>query len=165
MTVMPYFAERELMNLLRSATPRGSRPAFGSSSTSTSGSIAITPAIATRFFSPRSGDGAHVRQGVQFHHLQGFLYTVMNCLGIKPEICRAKSDVLLHCRGEDLVVGVLKDNANKFPDLTAVLLRDGSPRIRMEPDVGLKMPLKCLNNVLFPAPFEPITAILAFLGR
>ena len=40
----------------------------------------------------------------------------------------------------------------------------GSPRTRTAPEVGLRMPLKCLKRVLFPAPFDPITAILVLRG-
>jgi len=61
-------------------------------------------------------------QVLNAYHPQGFVHPVVDGFGIEPEIRRTKGNVLLNGRGEDLVVRVLEDDTDKFPDLPTVLL-------------------------------------------
>ena len=111
------------MNVTRSWTPCGSSPAVGSSRTSTSGSIAMTPAIATRFFSPAAQVvGDPVGKVFDPDDPEGFMHPVVDRLLIKAKVGRAECHVLLDGRGEDLVVRVLEDDPDKLAHLADVLL-------------------------------------------
>ena len=106
---------------------RGSR--YGSSSTSRLGSIASTVAIATR---RRWPSAELVRRAVGVlahpHRLQRALHAVLD-LGLgEAEVERPERDVLAHGRHEQLVVGVLEDEADAGAQVAHVVVADAQAR-------------------------------------
>ena len=102
---------------ISSRRPRGSRPADGSSNTSTSGSIESTVASATRLRWPRLRrcghpplEAGHPDRG------QRALDAVVDLVLGHAHVQRPERDVLEHGRAEQLVVGILEHEADLGPD-------------------------------------------------
>ena len=104
---------------------RGSRFADGSSSTSRLGCIARTVAIATRRLWPRlSWCGAREPCSSMRTACSARLHAVLDLFAREPEVERAEGDVLAHGRHEQLVVGVLEDQADAGAQVLGVVLAD-----------------------------------------
>ena len=102
---------------MSSRRPRGSRPADGSSNTSTPGSIDRTVASATRFRWPRLSRCGH--PPLEAGHADGCqrpLDAPVDLGLVDAHVERPERDVLEHRRAEQLVVGVLEDEADHRPD-------------------------------------------------
>ena len=138
---------------------RGSRLADGSSSTSRRGRIASTVAIATRRRWPsESWCGARSATSLHPHGGQRLATRSRDLVARAAEVERAEGDVLAHGRHEELVVGVLEDEARRGRAGRARRRRRRAgrrPRARPRP---VSRPLRWSISVVLPAPLGPRTA-------
>ena len=75
------------------------------------------------------------------------------------EVGRPERDVLADGRHEQLVVGVLEDDADPAPDLArGSPCRPAARRPRPCPAPAVRMPLRCSTSVVLPAPLGPSSA-------
>ena len=115
----------------------GSSPLVGSSITRMSGAIASTPAIATRFFSPpdsRYGGLARTCQAPT--RSQRLVHPPFDVGFGQPLVARAERDVVVDRRHEELIVGVLEDQADRAADRGSVSCVSGVSPMRTSPLVG-----------------------------
>ena len=106
----------------------GSRLELGSSSTRISGSIASTVATATRRRWPKERwcGGRSAKSAIPTWSSA----VITRCVEggtLEAEVGRAEGDVLAHAAEEELVVGVLEDDADPAADLLEVLLLHRQP--------------------------------------
>lgn len=140
--------------------PAGSRPAVGSSRMSTWGRMAITPAMAMPALLPAGELERRALEERLVHtgKARGLAHALIDLLRGEPGIFRAEGNVLIHRLLKELVLGILKDEA----DLKAHVARGGlarwmsSPSKSTVPDVGASRPLRCWMNVLLPEPVWPM---------
>ena len=109
------------MRSRNSSRATGSSPATGSSSTRMRGSMASTPANATRRCWPPDSSKALVAQldDVEAHAFQSGFHAAINFVGGKPQVAGTERHVLAHGGGEQLVLGILEHE----PHLAAAGLR------------------------------------------
>ena len=103
----------------------GSRFDDGSSSTRISGRIASTVAMATRRRCPKDRwCGARSARSATPTALSASTTRRLELGAAQPEVGRAERDVVAHGRHEQLVVGVLEDDADPAPHLQQVRVGD-----------------------------------------
>ena len=135
---------------MSSRRPRGSRPADGSSKTRTCGSIDSTVASATRLRWPRL-----IRWGIR--RSKPDIPTAASARSTRSWISssaiahveRAEGDVLEHRRAEELVVGILEDQAHLGPDPPDRRSLDDRAVDPDQPWLGRWMPLRCEHQRAF----------------
>ncbi|OPX69840.1 MAG: hypothetical protein A4E36_00780 [Methanoregulaceae archaeon PtaB.Bin009] len=163
MTVFPCWFSSSRSSMM-SSDPDGSRPLVGSSNTSTSGSIASTPAMATRFFSPPDRWWGGRRPNPErptrprAPSTASFTSSSVNPRLVGPNATSWYTVGEMICRS-----GFWSTN----PTLFRSVLRDarsyemGTLSKRMVPESGRIMPLNIRRIVDFPAPFGPTSAIFS----
>ena len=112
------------------ATPSGSRFAVGSSSSTSPGRIASTPASASRCFCPPESDFVGRSSGTSRPTASSASATRGQISSRRhAEVLAAEGDVVAHLRQHHAGVGVLQHE----PGAAAVRLRAGTPSMRSDP--------------------------------
>ena len=94
--------------------------------------------------------------GAHIHRLQRFLDAAVHFVVLYAQILQSEGNLLLHHRGDDLIVGVLKDHAHLAVDLGQVVVvfyvqsADGNASF-----IGNADPVEMLCKGGFPAPVVP----------
>ena len=165
--MVAFFALRDRRWILPriSERPTGSRPAVGSSRMRTSGSMAMTPAMATRrFWPPESSKGDFssmlLRQAPRTRRLPATRRSTSS--GRQAHVLGAEGDVLVDRLLKQLVLRVLEHQPHLEPGLPGQLL--ALPRCPARPsstvpEVGFSSPFSCWIRVDFPEPVWPMMPI------
>ena len=135
----------------------GSRLDDGSSSTRICGRMASTVATATRRRWPNHRWWGARSRSPPCRPRERLVDPLVEVVAAQAEVGRAERHVVADRRHEQLVVGVLEDDADAAADLRQVPAlvdrqpADGAPI----PAWGRRMPLRCSTRVVLPAPFGP----------
>ena len=144
---------------MSSRRPRGSRPADGSSNTRIEGSIDSTVARATRFRCPRDRRcGTRCSKPAMPTAASARSTRPVHLVGRQAHVERPEGDVIEHRRAEQLVVGVLEDEAHLGADAADRRRSTAMPATSTDPCAGRSVPLSWSISVLLPAPFGPTSA-------
>ncbi len=151
--------------VLRSLRPRGS--------SSTRGLVHHQdPGVAGQ--QTRQADAAHLAaaqvvrgsalESLQSDPPQRLRHQGAELLTAETELGRAEGDVLEHGGAEELVVGILEEQADGAADLMESVPRDGTAEDAHGGDscrLSGRMPLRCRRRVDFPAPLGPMRPTLS----
>ena len=132
------------------AAPAGSNPAVGSSRINTLGSMAMTPAMATRRFLPAGEFEGGACQDLIAQAGKGsrLAYPAVNLWLIQLHVPGAEGDVFVHCLLEQLVFRILEHQPHLKADVVGQLFAapDVLPLEEDLPLCGADQPVQVLDQ-------------------